>query len=255
MSTRICRLLPIAVASCVTLSLGTHEAKASTIISVDLGSGEAVESTDIAGVVPAAGWTQASGSPGFSSQNLFFSDGTDSGADISTGATAGSGNTGTLGASTATPDFEMFNRGIRIPSQNPQPRNGFLTITNLPTTGDFALGYDIYLYVGSTGPNLNPGAFSATIGTQTFFADFPQSPTFTGTFEQITSTSSSSPSTSGNYFLFSGLTGPSQSIDIAAAGNNRNAITGLQIVAVPEPASLGLIAAGVALLMPRARRG
>jgi hypothetical protein len=59
----------------------------------------------------------------------------------------------------------------------------------------------------------------------------------------------------GNYVKFSGLTGTSFTLEMGALSDDgyaRNKVAGIQIVAVPEPATLGLIGlAGVGLIVAR----
>jgi hypothetical protein len=58
---------------------------------------------------------------------------------------------------------------------------------------------------------------------------------------------------SGEYIVFPGLSSPSLAVAFNGFGTAA-AVPGLQIVAVPEPATYGAIAACAALLMVLARR-
>lgn len=197
------------------------------------------------GAVPASNWTNPSGFPNFSNEPLTFDDGTSSGATLT--ASGFNGNVDGQVTGTTRPDVEMFNRLLRT------DYSSSLTFGNLPTTGDWAAGYDVYLYV--SGSAADPDEINITDGTTTYYLDLASGNNFSGSYAQISSTDSLNPSTSGNYFLFSGLTGASQTFTISSSSVGPNVgFAGMQVVAVPEPGSAALLLTGAFGLCPLRRK-
>jgi hypothetical protein len=84
-----------------------------------------------------------------------------------------------------------------------------------------------------------------------FAKDAADSDTWDGTFVEATGTSAAD-ATDGNYVRFSGLT--ADSITLTATPGTGNApINGLQLIPAPEPATLGILVAGLALSLVRRR--
>jgi len=120
--------------------------------------------------------------------------------------------------------------------------------------------YDIYVYVTNT----FGGTRRATVtdGSTTFFIGTVSNDATVGSHTLASSTTFGSIE-DGTYVVFSGLTGVSQSLTInaltaAITGNSQGdeepAVAGLQIVQVPEPASLVLMGLGGLLMLGRSRR-
>jgi hypothetical protein len=225
------------------------------IINIEIGGGTSLGTSDVAGIEASAGWQKKSGFPNFTNSTLNLSDGSSSGATI-TGV--GSGNITTFGASTSDNNYTMFNSGLGIEGID----NGgtSLAISGLGT--DFTTsGYDVYVYFGSA---LNfatndPYTLSFSDGSTTYYAEVEEDvATYTGTFSRAASTVSGSPTTSSNYVLFEGLSSANFTI---TAGNIDNvttdssgAITGMQIVAIPEPSTLVLVGLALGSLLFFRRR-
>lgn len=209
---------------------------AQTIISVELGSNTALGSSDTAGFVPADNWTQASGFPDFTDVDLNFDDGTASGATIS-GDFAGNTNT-QVAVSGTDLNTTMYTRGGYVASG----AGSSLSLAGLPTTGSFA-SYDLYLYFAPTpDTDVTTNYIGATIGSTSCFAIMDTGDSnYTGTFVQATG-GTIVEATAGNYFLFEGLSGATQDIDLISNFGGSYAVTGLQVVAIPEPSQAALLA-------------
>jgi len=178
------------------------------------------------------------------------------------------------GSSTATPNGRLMN-GYQDSNGNPNSGTSLNSDQNRPYVGIFNLGTDytsggysviVYTDGDTTGRG---GAFwietanysdgrnqTGTAITPTYYAQDPGNFNDTG-FVQVTSIISGSP-TQGNYIVFTGLT--SANIVVRAdeiydvGGFKRTPINGIQIVAIPEPASMAIaVAAGFGLLGRRRR--
>jgi len=221
---------------------------AQTIISTELGNNTGVSTTDVAGFVPVAGWENPDGTPNFSySPN--FDNGDPSGATIAGTDLAGNVNS-SIAVDAGDDNTLMYTRGKNIDN------NAAISITSLPTTGDWAAGYDIYVYFAPL--TANPGQFSMSLGGITYYANIANAVNYTpgGGFVLADSTDSMNPSTTGNYFLFSGLSGSSQTLTFngPGAGSGNTLVTGMQIVAVPEPSTAALLLLGLSGFAFRRRR-
>ena len=218
-----------------------------TMINVDLGNSTTVGS-GTAGVVASDGWQQKSGFPDFSGAPLNYADGSASGATLSAD---GVGNYACVGASTADGDYLMFNRNLGIEGS---ASSSTLTFTGLDLGGV----YDVYVYVDSNADSSGSGGgtFSISDGTTTYYykTDATQA-SYQGTYVQATATASGDAELA-NYVKFSGLTSSSLTITASRVGNLTAATSGfagLQVVAVPEPATMGLLALGLPALLRRRR--
>jgi hypothetical protein len=131
-----------------------------------------------------------------------------------------------------------------------------LTVSNIPYPV-----FDLYIYQ-LLDPNAS-GSNRVTTTTVNGVSYYSTSPTAASagyidgdattpyTYVPITSTDSASP-TQGNYIRLQNLTGPNISFTATAPGNA--GVNGFQIVAVPEPASAGLLALAALGFGARRRR-
>jgi len=106
--------------------------------------------------------------------------------------------------------------------------------------------YDLYVYVkgwtaGRTGEARLNGVTGSEIGFDTY-KDFP------GSHSRATSTA-----TQGTYVLWEGLTASSVTVDVRRQSSNV-IISGFQVVEVPEPATMSLLALGGMALLKRRKR-
>ncbi len=106
--------------------------------------------------------------------------------------------------------------------------------------------YDLYVYFG--GPGNRAGSVTAN-GTTIHFITADTSLTYA----QATSTDSENPSEITNYAVFSGLTSESVFFDLLNTGGANVGFAGFQIVPVPEPTAMALMALGGLSLLARRR--
>ncbi len=238
---------------------GLTALSAQSIINVDLGAGTAVTGTDTVGVVASEGWQQKSGFPDFSGLALNLDDGNPSGATISADF---NGNVTTFGASTTDANYTMYNRGGALTMDS----EGGTTVTVDSLGSAFTGGgYDVYVYFGSL-TNFatdNPYWLSFSDGSTTYYSAVEEDvATYQGSFVRstntITPTEAPGAADGTNYVLFEGLTSSSFTITATNITNpdtgSSAAITGMQIVAVPEPSTYALLGGLVALLAAYFRR-
>ena len=121
-------------------------------------------------------------------------------------------------------------------------------------------GYDVLVYFdGENGSadwvtQYTIGVDGTTIAT-VYGRDAKDTVQWDGTFVQSFGTSAGN-ATAGNYVRFTGLTGSGFTLTATpVTGMGQGPINGLQIIALPEPASLALLVLGLAsALAARARR-
>ena len=137
----------------------------------------------------------------------------------------------------------------------------------------YSQGYDLVVYL--SGDSLNLGAsvtvnegvnhtgYDRSTGTTYWYKTANTTSTFANNgFIQGTVTGATAPGTGGgdyavaNYVVFEGLTADSLTITAEAVLQNKAGIGGFQIVAIPEPATIGFMGiAGSGLLFLRKRFG
>ena len=196
-----------------------------------------------AGVAAAPGWNNAptagDNTNAFSLSNVFNSLGATTTADFAF-APSGATNAATF-ADPSDPNRRMMNGNVAL--------NSF-TVTQIPTdlTGS---GYLAYVYFDDNNDSLGQGV-SATVGSTTYFGDNSgnYATATTPSFVRATGTTSGNANNS-NYFLFEGLS--SDSLTVTFGGSTRQAITGIQLVAVPEPSTALLCILGSLALLRRRR--
>lgn len=227
-------------------------AQADLMINVDLGAGTTVGS-GIAGVVASDGWQQKSSWPSFTDLSVLYADGSASGATVSG---TGVGNVSAVGASTSDGDYTMYNRGLAI-----EGNAGYSSVSfaNLDVAA-FGGSYDVYVYFASVdGGSSGELTFSFSDGTTTYYTVLDDTvTTYAGSYVQATATDAGSAVLGGNYVKFSGLSSSSLTIssqNLTDVTGGMGAFTGIQIVAVPEPATVGMLGLGalVSLLVRRIR--
>jgi hypothetical protein len=135
-------------------------------------------------------------------------------------------------------------------------KNEYVEVLNL--SADYTSpGYDLYLYTGATSEN-GEGNFLIDFGADgstdltTLTAD-NGTPAYNGNFNQV-QVDTGSNEDQGHYIKVEGLTASSFRAVINQTSGAEFGISGLQIVAIPEPASLSLLAAGGLCLIGRRRR-
>lgn len=134
-------------------------------------------------------------------------------------------------------------------------QNGTFTTTTVSLANISHAAYDVYVYFSTP---FGARQFSASINgdssTQIFGLGMG------GASDQITSFSRATATTSGNavrsnYILWENVSGAALSIAAPRSSDGSVGISGVQIVAVPEPTTVGmLIGAGIVLLVVRRRR-
>ncbi len=229
-------------AAAIVVALGTlalSPAASAGIISVNFSNANDTD-TGTRGFVPAGYWTLFGnqGNGPVSLPNLKNNSGTATTADLtwtSANIRAGQTTTGTL-------NEQMIVSGMTL-----KPNKTItLGLAQIPYAQ-----YDLYVYVTDTdGTQTMP--MSVTVGATAFHLttpadnlDFFQDSGF------VQSTSTVPTSANANYVLFSGLSAASQSIVLAG---DEIGPAGIQIVEVPEPATLALLGLGGLGMLIRRKR-
>lgn len=249
------------VAACSVAMAGVATAGAS-VISANFTGGNggpySLASTDTAGAVAEQNWNNLSSNNG-GPQTLNDSTGT---ATTASASWSSADVWGAFGASQSSPDLQMLNGYIDTHHQT--LTSASVTVSNVPYTS-----YEVIAYFNSDHANTgsSPSFGNVNIGSTTYYftaigpvsADYSPSP-----YTQTTTTTdpgAASSSDLADYAVFTGLSGSSFTLTASAEGlsnsGNNLGITGFQIVdttAVPEPATMGMFAAGAMGLLLVSRR-
>jgi len=200
---------------------------------------------DLAGAVPQAHWNNVESG---AAQPLALT--YDSGAV--TGATVKwSGKTGFTAISDATSDGRLM-CGYLAPNGADPP-----TATFSGLAAAFPLGYDVIVYFDGSNDKRIQGVPDVAwvmglevVGvtrTMTRTVRDPANTNFSGTYVEDTGAG-------GNYARFHGLTDDVLTVTAWPQVDKRAAINAIQVIHVPEPATAGLVAAGLAAVLWRRRR-
>jgi hypothetical protein len=240
---------------------------------------QTLASTDVAGASASAGWYNNINTTSSAPYRVALLDNT----DTVTGATVtintlgnGNGNGGVAANGlnltfSGGAGYDAWNWTSTSLDGDQKMFNGFVTAANNNShTLEIALAnipyssYSVYLY-GQT-DSAQGGSVQDFIGTgtsNTAGAIYYIGPTAANPYNygnnhvatsyvQATGTTLGTQTNSSNYVVFTGLTTPSQLLDVVSTAGTF-AISGVEIVSVPEPASLALLALGGMLLLPRRR--
>lgn len=225
-------------------------------ISVNVGFNGLLASTDVVGVVPVGNWNEISGTTNNPSSSSLVDDNGTAVTGMSVGF-AGNQNT-------------YNNNGTNNPSQ--RMFSGFLNggtmsvdLSNIPYAA-----YDVYVYYSGFVPNNSLTWVASDITGTPTVVDTQYSVRGTGVAFDIYNTygfvqsqystlaaanaDAALPVLGGNYLKFTGLTAASLKIaETSRNGFGEIGFAGLQIVQVPEPTLLGLLALTPALALRRRR--
>ena len=195
-------------------------------VSMDLGTGTTVGTTASIGVEPYANWVQTTGFPNFSRTNMADQTTTATTLDLTAAALAGNVSSRAAGSGDL---FNMYTRGVA--------GTGGAGSTFAFSDNPYA-EYDVILYFGEQAANSAGNLQSFSDGTTTYYYDTQGADNFnSGTFTQVTSTSSGSPDTAGNYVRFSGLTAAAVTVTVVSILGGDIALVGMQVIEVTGGAS------------------
>lgn len=192
-------------------------------VSVDLGSGTTVGTSATIGPLGGgrAYWQQASGSPNFADTNLADNSGAATTLDLT--LTDASGNNNTRAVDDGGSEFDMFTRGFGSAGTGTPAT---LTIAEIPYTN-----YDIVVCIEEHSSSGSGKTLAISDGATTFYAITQETARWNGSWAPITSESSGSPDTAGNYAVFENLSGASQVLTFTPDTSGSGfVITGLQII-------------------------
>lgn len=225
-------------------------------ISVNVGFNGTLASTDVVGVVPAANWNEISATNNNPSSSSLIND---SGTPVTGMSVSFMGNQNTYN-----------NDGSNNPTQ--RMFSGFLNggtmavdLSNIPYDA-----YDVYIYYSGFIPNQSLTWVASDITGAPIVVDTQYSVRGTGVAFDIYNTygfvqsqystlaaansDAALPVLGGNYLKFSGLTADNLRIaETSRNGFGEIGFAGIQVVQVPEPSILGLLALAPALAFRRRR--
>ena len=234
----------LAALAAATVIAGASAARAATVIGVNFTGSNFESVTGTTGVVPQSGWNNESGSSGTS---VAVTD--------SVGGAGGSltwnAPNGVYGGGTPTTPTEELYVGWLDNFGSPATT---VSLSNLPSSITGSGGnnpYDVYLYIGDETAGRG-GTYTVNGTSEVLISN--------GTYTSFTPiTPGASSSGTGNYYEFTNVTGTTLNISAVVTDNGfRASLDGFQVAsaaAVPEPATLGLVAAGgLGLLLLGKRR-
>ncbi len=227
-----------------------------------------LDAEEVAGVVPRSNWNniQADGTNygAFTFENLVDDSGQTTDATYAYDSTGGGGNFNTVGP-TDTPDERMM---ASYQGTYEGGEESFFTISGL--SGPYVeLGYEVYVYWGGADAQFadegDEMLLRSTIEVDgdpigdPYYMGYIAFDHWDGDFAQTPVTSQTEFMDEGawgeyNYAHFTGLNAESFTIRAEAPMDRRVGISGIQVVAIPEPASLALMGLGGLLLVARRRR-
>ena len=230
-----------------TVIAGASAARAATVIGVNFTGSNFESVTGTTGVVPQSGWNNESGGSGTSVAV------TDSVGGAGGSLTWSDPSGVYAGGPSSTPTEELYS-GWLDNTDTTGSTATTVSLSNLPSSITGSGGnnpYDVYLYISDD--NAGRGGTYTVNGTSEVLIS-------NGTYSSFAPiTPGASSSGTGNYYEFTNVTGTTLNISAVVTGNGYRApLNGFQVVsaaAVPEPATLGLVAAGgLGLLLVGKRR-
>jgi len=234
-----------------TMALGVAGGAQAAVVSINLLDTDqaafALGSSEIAGVVTVDDWNNVN--PGSSVSNLVNDLGVATTIDIASSATYNNDIDGPGGSA----DNKMLSSADTI---------------NYSSTGTYTLSeiayatYDIYVYIGDQVSGAGKVTNNVTVGISGSGTTFGLNTTEDNVapFALADSLTGDASLDTGNYVLWTGLTGSSQVISLTVPavhqGGGRVGVAGILIVenVIPEPASLALMGLGGLLMLGRSRR-
>ncbi len=222
---------------------GAGQASAASI-GINFGSnrpGGEIAPTETAGVVAQANWNNAPNQNGSTSDITGPVAGT-----VVDDSNAATGVTVNWSASKAT-----WNANNSFTGGDAKLMKGYLDSkgTNTVTVSDIDYAaYHVYVYVGQD--KVSTGSMSISNAATTYY--FTTQGNGASSFVEATATAPNDAATS-NYMIFSNLTGASFTITEGSVDGTPG-MFGMQIVEVPEPATMAMLAAGGVVMLARRRQ-